>query len=185
MVSLFTAGRARADQPPPKMDVGPPRGLRVGFAGTAGVGYFHRTESSPHAETGLQAGAELRVHPFSPHGIVIGYTHASVVFGPTVDIVDAAYSLQLIGSRRLRNGTGAVYLDIGPAVGVVGHPPSPDHAVLGGRATVTGDVHFSNFLLGMTLGYRGGVPTGDVRDRWEGAFCAFIRVGSVFDFLEY
>jgi hypothetical protein len=124
------------------------------------------------------------VHPFSVHGIVLGYTHAEAVFGPDVHIVDAAYSLQLIGSRRLRSATGAVYLDIGPAMGFVRDaPPSSPHTVFGGRATVTGDVHFSNFVLGMTLGYRGGVPTGDVRDDWEGAFSAFLRVGVVFDLL--
>jgi hypothetical protein len=145
----------------------------------------HRSVSSPTSEGAFAAGGELRVHPYSAHGFVLGFTQASGIFGPNVTIVDAAYSLRLIGSNRLEGVTGAVYVDLGPSIGFVSDaPPSPNHQVLGGRAGVAADTQIYNVTIGTVVGYRGGAPLGSVTDHWEGAFIWMLRAGLIFDLAE-
>jgi hypothetical protein len=156
--------------------------LRLGAAGMLGRAIVHRSTSSPSSEAAVAVGGELRVHPYSPHGFVLGYTYVEGPFGPRVSILDAAYSVRLVGSRTLRGVTGALYADIGPSIGIVTDaPPAPDHNVLGARASVAADMQIWNFTIGPLVAYHGGVPLSGAPDGWEGALTFLVRVGLVFD----
>jgi hypothetical protein len=156
--------------------------FRIGAAGTGGYGSVHRSSSDPRSEGAMAIGGELRLHPYSPHGVVLGYTYAEGIFGPRVSIVDTAYSLRVAGSRRLDGVTGALYVDIGPSMGFVSHaPPGPDHTVLGARVSLAADLQLWNFTVGPVLAYRGGVPLGGPQDGWEGALTVLARAGIVID----
>ncbi len=116
------------------------------------------------------------------HGVALAYTHADTVFGPNVNIVDAAYSIRFAGNPQLRGLTGAAYFDVGPALGFVAHaPPARDHAVLGARVSLAFDAQIANVTIGLIFGYRGGVPVSGTPDGWEGAATALLRLGLVFD----
>jgi hypothetical protein len=158
--------------------------FRVGGAVTGGYASLSRTTSDPTNQMGgFTLGGELRVYPYSDHGLVLAFTNAEAVFGPNVNIADVAYSLRIVGGRPLKGVTGAVYLDLGPSLGLVTHAsPTPNHTVVGGRATATFDLHLANFTVGVVLGYRGGVPVGVRDDPWEGALSAVARCGVAFDF---
>ena len=180
--ALSMARSSHADVPT-EPEAPPPPALRIGAALTGGYASLERSTSDPTNTTGgFTLGGELRVNPWSAHGILLAYTDAEGIFGPSVNIVDAAYSLRLLSSAKLEGVTGAVYLDLGPSVGYVrGASPTPNHAVLGGRASVTCDLQLANVVVGVTMGYRGGVPVGVEGDPWEGALSAVARLGVVFD----
>ena len=180
-----TAAPASGPETPPADEE--PRGvylpLRIGLAAHAGLAYFHRSSSSPTGMGGAALGGELRVHPYSRHGGAFAITYGGGVFGPNVTLIDAAYSYALTAPRPIHGLSSAVYLDAGPALGLVSHAgPSPDHSVLGGRVSVTADAQLAIFTIGITAGYHGGVPLSGARDGWEGAFTAMLRAGLVFDF---
>jgi hypothetical protein len=175
---LAIAGSARADETPETTKLP----LRLGLAGTAGYGNVHRSSSEPSSEGAFALGGEARIHPYSQHGFVLAYTYAAGTFGPHVSIVDAAYSARLIGPKKLQGATGALYVDVGPSIGFVSDaPPSRDHTVLGGRASLVADIQIWSFAVGPVLSYRGGVPLSGTSDGWEGALTLFLRAGLVFD----
>ncbi len=166
---------------PPAVDAYLP--LRIGLAAHGGLAYFHRSTSSPTTKGGVVIGGELRVHPYSRHGGAVAVTYGGGIFGPDVTLIDAVYSYALIEPVPLRSVSTAVYLDVGPAVGLVSKAgPGPDHTVLGARASVTADLQISVFTLGITTGYHGGVPLGGPVDPWEGALTLMLRGGLVLDF---
>ncbi len=196
-VLLDDAGEEPAPPPapptPPAADPGSPPAapasadvylpFRVGLAARAGLADFHRTSSSPGNEAGATLGGELRVHPHSRHGGAFAITYGGGVFGPNVTLIDAVYSYALTEPRPLHGVATAVYLDVGPALGIVSHAgPSPDHAVLGGRVSATADLHLALFTVGIAAGYHGGVPLSGAPDAWEGALTAMLRAGVVLDF---
>lgn len=162
--------------------VTPHPALRIGGALTGGYAYMHRSLSRPSNKDGLVFGGEVHVHPYSAHGFFGGVTGAEGIFGPSVTIIDAGYSLQFLGSPSLKGFTGAGYLDVGPAFAFVSHAdPAPDHDVLGGHASVAFDAQIYNVTLGVAFGYRGGVPLSGANDAWEGALTSVLRLGAVFD----
>ena len=128
-------------------------------------------------------GAQLRHQPTSsPHGFAATFLRAEGIFGPRVTIFDAAWSYRFIGGGPLGDASGAGYFELGPAFAFVsGAPPAPDHRVLGARASVSFDGYLGPVLLGVTLGYHGGVPLGGPRDAWEGAATSLLRLGLAFD----
>jgi hypothetical protein len=158
--------------------------VRVSLALTGGLATMQRSTSDPTNDVGgFTFGGELRVHPYSAHGFVLAFSNSAGVFGPNVNVVDAAYSLRVLGAQRLTGVHPAVYLDLGPSVGFVsGASPTPDHTVLGGRASVALDLQLANFTLGLEGAYRGGVPLGVQNDPWEGEFSAVVRCGVALDF---
>lgn len=175
---LLLAHEALADDAPPAE---PDPAARIGVTVNAGPALFHRSSTSPTEESGFFLGGEVRVHPLPTHGFVLGYTRAAGIFGPRVSILDAAYSLQLVGPRRLQGVTGALYLDVGPSAGFAYvHSEDPTHAILGGRLTVGGDLQITNFLVGAFVTYRGGIPIG-APDGWEGVLTCGLRLGLAFD----
>ena len=175
---LLLAHEALADDAPPTE---PDPAARIGVTANTGFASFQRSSTYPTSETGAFLGGEVRVHPLPMHGFVLGFTQAGGLFGPTVSIVDAAYSLRLQGPHRLRGVTGAVYLDFGPSAGFVYvHPDDPTHTVLGGRVSIGGDLQLANVILGTFVAYRGGTTFG-AGDAWEGALTFGARVGVAFD----
>ena len=174
---LFANVALADDAPPPQTDPA----ARISVTADIGAASFQRSSTSPTSESGGFIGGEVRVHPLPMHGFVLGYTHANGIFGPTVSIVDAAYSLRLVGPRRLQGVTGAIYLDVGPSAGFVYvHHEDPTHAVLGGRISLASDLQLANFTAGAFFAYRGGVPIG-APDAWEGAVTFGLRLGVAFD----
>ncbi len=180
IVTFVTRARAQVDG----VSVTSSPAFRVGGVLTGGYALLQRTTSDPiNQQVGITWGGEIRVHPYSDHGFVLAYSNAEGVFGPSVNIADAAYSLRVIGGRPLRGVTGAVYLDLGPSLGFVTMAsPTPNHTVFGGRVSATADLQLSNFTLGFALGYRGGVPLRVEDDPWEGEVTAVFRLGVAFDF---
>lgn len=175
---MLLANNALADEAPPP-DADP--AARIGVTANIGAAFFQRSSTSPTSESGGFLGGEVRVHPLPMHGFVLGYTHAGGIFGPTVSIVDVAYSLRLVGPQRLRGITGAIYLDVGPSAGFVFvHHEDPTHAVLGGRVSIGSDLQLANVVVGGFFAYRGGIPVG-APDAWEGAVTFGLRVGATFD----
>jgi hypothetical protein len=168
----------------PAEDASPPHPApRLAIAALGGYAFLHRSASDPSSRDAATLGAQLRVHPTrSPHGFSASFLHAEGVFGPVVSILDAAYSYRFLGGHRLGGASRAAYLDAGPTLAWVwGAPPAADHRVLGARVSVAFDGHLGPLLVGVTLGYHGGVPLGGARDAWEGAVTSLLRVGFAFD----
>lgn len=174
---------SRAELPPaaPPPKEGAP--FRLGLAIDGGYAYFHRTESSPRTQGGVGLGAQVRIHPYSRHGFVGGVFRGAGIFGPGVTVIDAGYSLALFEPEPLDRGSLALFVELGPSFGIVEKAtPSSDHTVLGLRGAVSAEVQISNFLVGASIGYRGGVPlTPGVVDGWEGALTGVLRLGASFD----
>ena len=169
---LALSNASRADD---THDITPPR---LTVAGVAGYAFLHRSVSDPSSRDALVLGGELRAHPTSlPHGFVATFLHAEGVFGPRVSIFDAAWSYRFVSGV-----SGAGYFETGLTIAFVSDaPPAPNHRVLGGRVSLAFDGYLGALLVGVTLGYRGGVPLGGPPDGWEGALTSVARVGGVFD----
>jgi hypothetical protein len=175
---LARATTSRADE-----DAGSntaPVATRISLAASAGYVVFHRSTGDPAAVGAIGWAVDLHVHPASVHGFFLGYTNAEAVFGPLVSIIDGGYSWRFFGTRRLEGVTGAGYLDVGPAVGIVSDA-TPNHTVLGAHVSATLDAHLGFLAVGVVLSYRGGVPAGGPPDAWEGAASSMLRLGAVFD----
>ena len=156
-------------------EVTPPR---LTVAGVAGYAFLDRSVTGPSSRDGLALGGEVRAHPTSSaHGIVTTFLQAEGVFGPRVSIFDAAWSYRFVSGA-----SGAGYFETGPTIAFVSAaPPAPDHRVLGGRVSLAFDGYLGPLLMGVTLGYRGGVPLGGPPDGWEGAFTSVARLGGTFE----
>ena len=188
--ALLLARPSRADETPlpavtaePVPPVTDPRPFRISLAGTLGLGPLARSTNDPTTEqAGSDLGVELRLQPYGTHGVVIAYTNAQGILGPIANIIDVAYSFPLITRPTIHGVTGAAFLDIGPAVALLhDSPPESDHTVVGGRVSLTADLHIYNFLLGVVGAYRGGIPIGVANDPWESDFSISARLGVVFD----
>ncbi len=139
-----------------------------------GICEFHRTNRPLYAtgtnpptyalargtESGAQLAIEGHLHPDRLHGVFVGWAGGAGVFGPTVSLVHAGYSLRLGAAPRLQGVTADVLLDIGPAVGFVRKASeSPDHVAYGGHVGVGAQVYFWNFHVGLRASYDGGYAT--------------------------
>ncbi len=164
--------RAAADDQPP----------RFNLAAVVGIANFERSAQSPSDEGGGFVGGTLRVHPLPMHGVFTSFAVGEGIFGPQAAVADAGYSLRLVGPRELHGPTGAIYLDVGPAVGFVGGNGTQDHSTLGGRFGVTAEARLAMVVLGLEGVYRGGLPLGaNVPQQWEGMLSIGLHLGVVFD----
>ena len=157
-----------------------PLGTHVSADGSLGYVLFHRSTSEPTTQGGLAWALDVHLHPRSVHGFFLGYTHGEGIFGPKVTIFDGGWSWRFLGGRRVGGVSGAGYLDVGPAVGLVSDD-NPSHAVAGAHVGLTFDAHLGFFVLGVALAYRGGIPIAGPSDFWEGAASTMLRVGVVLD----
>lgn len=171
---------APAPAPPPPAPAPEPE-LRIAGDLTVGLDSFHRTTTGPRTESGASLGLDLRLHPMPMHGVLIGITEAAGVFGPSVTILDAGYSLRLLGPRRVGGVTGDLVFDVGPSFAHVHVHDEPDHVVLGARATVATHLYLSGFTAGAFVTYRGGSPLGTAPDGYEGVFSGGLSLGFVID----
>lgn len=112
---------ASAEESAPTSDgitpVEKPPAVRLGVSGNGGARPVPADVEQADIGDRRTAGRRAARAPSPMHGFLIGYTEAGGIFGPTVRIVDAAYSLRLHGPDRLRGITGALYLEVGPSVG--------------------------------------------------------------------
>ncbi len=152
----------------------------------------------------VAAGAlETRVH-FGHHGFLLGVgfvprSEASVSSSgsPPVGSFDVAYSFADFSNRRMRGFGGAVSFDIGPSIGLVGSTYEPvaaqnamtnspvldvaSHATIGARVSAHADLFIGPVMLGVVVGYRGGIPTNaSSHDNWEGLFFFNVEIGGAF-----
>lgn len=159
---------------------------------------------SSGASSIVGAGAlDTRVY-FGHHGVLLGVgfvprSSPSLLQSgsPSVGFFDLAYSFADFSSRRLRGFSGAVSFDAGPSLGLVTATYQPAaaqnaasnaavvdidaHATIGGRVSLHADLFVGPVMLGLVLGYRGGVPTNaSSRDGWEGLFFANLELGGAF-----
>jgi len=178
---VATPPAPRLSLPPEREDDDQDPPLRLGIGVSGGYAHFHRSSTDPTTRDGVLAGIDVRVHPHREHGAVFGVSAGGAVFGPTVVILDAAYSFALTAPRRLGGVGTSAYAEVGPAFGIVSDAkPASDHTVLGGRASFAMDFHLTYVTVGAFVGYRGGVPLGG-DDGWEGALSMGLRLGVVFD----
>jgi hypothetical protein len=169
-----------AESPPPPEDpVEPPpppwNGFRFQLDVGAGFGFFHRTNpplyidtsttpSTPRTaregETGFELGLAAHVHPHPIHGAFLGWSYTAGIFGPTVNIVSAGYSVRVGAAPRLRKVTLDGLFDFGPAVGYVTRASeSPDHFAIGGHVGAGLQLYIWNFYVGVRGTYDLGFST--------------------------
>ncbi len=136
---------------------------------------------------------EARLY-FGHHGFLAstGFTDS-----PRVAFFDAAYSFADFSSRRMRGFQGSVSFDVGPSIAYVGNTyvatnaqnattASPvldigGHATIGGRISSHVDLFVGPVMLGLVLGFRGGVPTNaSSKDPFEGVFFFNFEIGGAF-----
>ncbi len=152
-----------------------------------------RAGSSGGAQVTPSGGLEARMY-FGHHGFLVasGFTDS-----PRVAFFDAAYTFADFSSRRMRGFQGAVSFDVGPSVAYVGSTyvatnaqnatslsPVLDvgsHATIGGRISSHVDLFIGPAMLGLVLGFRGGVPTNaSDKDPFEGVFFFAFEIGGGF-----
>jgi hypothetical protein len=168
---------------------------RTLFALSLPVPIAFDTRAGPNggAQTTLLGAIEARMY-FGHHGFLLatGFTDS-----PRVAFADAAYSFADFSSRRMRGFHGAVSFDAGPSFGYVGptfvatnaqNAPTASpvldvasHATIGARISAHVDLFIGPVMLGLVLGYRGGVPTNaSSKDSFEGIFFFNAEVGAGF-----
>ncbi len=153
--------------------------MRLNLSATALFLNYARTGTSADNQDGLGLGGEVRVHPYSASGFLAGFQTGAGVFGPSVTVVDAAYSLRAFAPDRLKGVRPALYFDVGPSLGFVAANGSSHHD-LGGRAGVAFDVQFWNLTAGVEAVYHGGLPV-DGPSQWESSASVGVRLGVAFD----
>jgi hypothetical protein len=168
---------------------------RTLFAVTLPVPIAFATRAGPNggAATTLLGAIEGRMY-FGHQGFLLatGFTDS-----PRAAFADAAWSFADFSSRRMRGFHGAVSFDAGPSVARVsatyvatnaqGAPTlSPildvgSHATIGARISAHVDLFIGPLMLGLVLGYRGGVPTNaSSKDSFEGIFFFNAEIGAGF-----
>lgn len=157
------------------------------------VSIVTRAGSSGGATVVPLGALEARLY-FGHHGLLVG---SGFTDSPRVVFWDLAYSFADFSSRRMRGFQGALSVDVGPSVAYVGNTfvatnaqgaptdvPALDvasHATIGGRLSAHVDLFVGPVMLGLVLGYRGGIPTNaSSKDSFEGIFFFNFEVGAGF-----
>src|SRR5262249_37581284 len=116
---------------------------------------------------------------------------------PRATFADATWSFADFSSRRMTGFHGAVSFDAGPSIAYVSptyfvvtttNPPATStildvapHATIGARISAHVDLFIGPVMLGLVLGYRGGIPTNaSSRDSFEGIFFFNAELGAAF-----
>lgn len=165
---------------------------RISVAATGGMPFLFQAGPTGGNTPGMSFGPEVRAYFGRWHG---GFASYDFVMSPTlVHVVEAGYSVRLVGSPEMRGVHGALYADVGPSFafvagcgicsyGASGGPsgPTDKHAMIGLRTGLAADLYLWNFTVGLVGGFRVGVPTIDSGVRTEGALSIALRVGFTFD----
>jgi len=168
---------------------------RTLFALTLPVPIAFATRAGPNggAATTRLGAIEARSY-FGHQGFLVatGFTGS-----PHSAFFDAAWSFADFSSRRMRGFHGAVSFDAGPSIAYVSanyvatnaqNAPTDSpvldvasHATIGARISAHVDLFIGPVMLGLVLGYRGGVPTNaSSKDSFEGIFFFNAEVGAGF-----
>jgi hypothetical protein len=168
---------------------------RTLFALTLPVPIAFATRAGPNggAQTTLLGALEARSY-FGHQGFLIA---TGFIDSPQSAFFDAAWSFADFSSRRMRGFHGGVSFDVGPSIAYVSAnyvatnaqnatslAPVLDvgsHATIGARISAHVDLFIGPVMLGLVLGYRGGVPTNaSSKDSFEGIFFFNAEVGAGF-----
>ncbi|HEY2366641.1 MAG TPA: hypothetical protein VGH87_09655 [Polyangiaceae bacterium] len=193
LAAIVTPGVARADvdafgDPLPSVN-------RTLFALTLPVPIAFATRAGPNggAATTLLGAIEARSY-FGHQGFLIA---TGFIDSPRSAFADVAWSFADFSSRRMRGFHGGVSFDAGPSIAYVSanyvatnaqNAPTASpvldvasHAAIGARVSAHVDLFIGPFMLGLVLGYRGGVPTNaSSKDSFEGIFFFNAEVGAGF-----
>ena len=172
-----------------------PKVNRTLFALTMPVPIAFATRAGPNggAQTTLLGAIEARSY-FGHQGFLIA---TGFIDSPRGAFADAAWSFADFSSRRMRGFHGGVSFDAGPSVAYVSATyvatnaqnavtSSPvldvaSHATIGARISAHVDLFIGPVMLGLVLGYRGGVPTNaSSKDSFEGIFFFNAEIGAGF-----
>ena len=158
-----------------------------------------RAGSTGGASVGTLGSLDGRFY-FGHHGVLLGAGFATggpLAGPPQVGFFDAAYSFADFSARRFRGFGGAFSFDVGPSLGLVQAtydttPPQnapktgpildvEGHATIGARLSMHADLFVGPVMVGIVLGYRGGVPTNSSsKDNFEGMFFFNLEIGGAF-----
>jgi hypothetical protein len=174
-ISATGSRSAHADESvvdPPPIETGRPwSGARFQLEVGVGIGQYHRTNRPTYvvggnpptydvargSEGGGALGLEAHLHPNRMHGAFLGWNLGGGVFGPTVNIVHAGYSLRIGAPLELHGVTFDGLVDVGPAIGYVERASEqPDHVAIGGHLGVSAQIYFGSFVLGARASYDAG-----------------------------
>jgi hypothetical protein len=166
---------------------------RTLFALTLPVPVAFATRAGPNggAETTLLGALEARSY-FGHQGFLFA---TGFLDSPRSAFADAAWSFADFSSRRMRGFHGAVSFDAGFSVGYVTatyvatnaqNAPTASpvldvaaHATIGARVSSHVDLFIGPVMIGLVLGYRGGVPTNaSPKDSFEGIFFFNAEIGA-------
>ena len=145
------------------------------------------------AATTLLGAIEARSY-FGHQGFLLA---TGFIDSPRSAFADAAWSFADFSSRRMRGFHGGVSFDAGPSIGYVSatyvatnaqNAPTASpvldvgsHATIGARVSAHVDLFIGPVMIGLVLGYRGGVPTNaSSKDSFEGIFFFNAEVGGGF-----
>lgn len=201
---LFASANAHADEPaapppaPPEAAVETWNGTRFQLDVGGGWAQYHRTNRPLYvtdstgptptygvargAEAGLELSGELHVHPHPFHGLFVGWGYGGGIFGPTVNVIHAGYSLRIGAQPTLRGVHLDGLFDIGPAIGFVQNASEqPDHVAIGGHVGAGAQLYFWNFYVGARASYDAGYSTAP-GGGLDGAFVMKLDLGFAVDF---
>jgi len=180
-----------------------PSVTRYAFGASAGGGFLSDGETRGALAFSFDArlhrgrhGGLLRFGFIPPHDATAG----SWFSGPQPSVPatffgDALYTLQEASGRRMKGFNGALSVEIGPSFMALGSTNTfadagsgqvlvertPAHLALGGCAAVHVDFFFWTQMIGLVLGYRGGVPTtASALAPWEGMAFGGLEIGQAF-----
>ena len=168
---------------------------RTLFALTLPVPIAFATRAGPNggAQTTLLGAIEARSY-FGHHGFLLA---TGFIDSPRGAFADAAWSVADFSSRRMRGFHGGISFDVGPSIAYVSATyvatnaqnatslsPVLDvgaHAAIGARVSAHVDLFVGPVMLGLVLGYRGGIPTNaSSKDSFEGIFFFNAEIGAGF-----
>jgi hypothetical protein len=193
LAAILTPSVARADtdafgNPLPPVN-------RTLFALTLPAPIAFATRAGPNggAATTLLGALEARSY-FGHQGFLFA---TGFIDSPRSTFADVAWSFADFSSRRMRGFHGGVSFDAGPSIAYVSatyvatnaqNAPTSSpvldiasHATIGARVSAHVDLFIGPVMLGLVLGYRGGIPTNaSSRDSFEGIFFFNAEVGAGF-----
>jgi len=194
LAGLLAPSLARADNDAFGNALPPVRRTLFALTLPAPIAFATRDGPLGGAQTTLLGALEARSY-FGHHGLLLA---TGFIDSPRSAFADAAWSFADFSSRRMRGFHGGVSFDAGASIAYVsatsyvatsaqnGAPAAPaldvaSHATIGARISAHVDLFIGPFMLGLVLGYRGGVPTNaSSKDSFEGIFFFNAEVGAGF-----
>ncbi len=169
--------------------------LLFGLSMPVPVSVEMRMGNSGGSSVGTVGAFDARIY-FGHHGVLLGagFAPGGLTFPSQIGFFDAGYSIADFSSRRFSGFNGSLSFDVGPTIMFVqptytmpgqsssSNAPIPEvggHATIGARVSAHADLFVGPAMIGLVLGYRGGVPTNaSPQDNFEGIFFFDFEVGA-------